>query len=39
VGLDQVNVRVPKSLTGRGEVDIELTVAGRKANTSRVHFR
>ncbi|MBL8208775.1 MAG: hypothetical protein JNM09_31425, partial [Blastocatellia bacterium] len=39
VGLDQVNVRVPKNLAGRGEVDIVLTVAGRRANTIRVHIR
>lgn len=33
VGLDQVNVRLPRSLAGRGEVDIVLTVDGRLANT------
>lgn len=31
-GLDQVNLRLPRSLAGRGEVDVELTVDGVKAN-------
>jgi len=33
VGLDQVNLRVPRSLIGRGEVDITLTIDGKVANT------
>ena len=32
-GVGQVNVRVPRSLTGRGKVDVELTVGGIPANT------
>jgi uncharacterized protein (TIGR03437 family) len=32
-GLDQVNVRVPRSLAGRGAVDVVLTVDGNTANT------
>jgi uncharacterized protein (TIGR03437 family) len=32
-GLDQVNVRVPRSLAGRGAVDVVLTVDGKTANT------
>jgi uncharacterized protein (TIGR03437 family) len=39
VGLDQVNVRVPPSLTGRGEVDLVLTADGVNSNTVRVNFR
>jgi uncharacterized protein (TIGR03437 family) len=39
VGLDQVNVQVPRSLIGRGEVDLVLTVDGQAANTVRVNFR
>lgn len=39
VGLDQVNIRLPRSLTGRGEVDAVLTVAGKAANTVRVTFK
>ncbi len=29
VGLDQVTVRLPRSLAGRGEVDVALTVDGQ----------
>jgi uncharacterized protein (TIGR03437 family) len=32
-GLDQVNVRVPRSLAGRGNVDVVLVVDGKTANT------
>jgi uncharacterized protein (TIGR03437 family) len=35
-GLDQANVRIPRSLIGRGEVEIALTVDGRKANPVRI---
>jgi len=38
-GLDQVNLRVPRSLAGRGEVDIVLTVDGKTANTVKVDIR
>ncbi len=37
-GLDQVNLSVPRALTGRGEVDLVLTVDGSTANTVRVAF-
>ncbi|MGH9846100.1 MAG: hypothetical protein ACREEM_45950, partial [Blastocatellia bacterium] len=39
VGLDQLNVRVPRSLVGRGEVEISLAVGGRAANPVKVSFR
>jgi len=39
VGLDQLNVRVPRSLIGRGEVDVTLMVDGKPANTVRVNIR
>jgi trimeric autotransporter adhesin len=39
VGLDQVNLRVPHSLAGRGQVDIILTVDGKTANAVRVNIR
>jgi uncharacterized protein (TIGR03437 family) len=39
VGLDQVNVRVPRALMGRGEVDLILTVDGKAANVVRIHIR
>ncbi len=39
VGLDQVNVLLPRSLIGRGEVDIVLTVDGQAANTLRLNVK
>lgn len=33
VGLDQINLRVPRSLNGRGDVNVVLTVDGKPANT------
>ena len=39
IGLDQVNVRLPRSLIGRGEVTINLTVDGRAANPVTVSLR
>jgi uncharacterized protein (TIGR03437 family) len=39
VGLDQVNLRLPHSLAGRGEVDVVLIVDGKAANPVKVHFR
>lgn len=39
IGLDQLNVRLPRSLAGRGEVDVILTVDGKTANTVRVAFK
>jgi len=39
VGLDQINVRLSRSLIGRGEVDTGLTVDGQASNTVRVNFR
>ena len=39
VGLDQVNVQIPRSLIGRGEVDLLLTVDGKNTNTVRVNFK
>jgi uncharacterized protein (TIGR03437 family) len=39
VGLDQVNARLSRSLAGRGEVDVVLTVDGKIANTVRIAIR
>ena len=39
VGLDQINLRIPRTLAGRGEVDVVLTVDGKTANTVRVNIR
>jgi uncharacterized protein (TIGR03437 family) len=35
-GLDQVNLRLPRSLAGRGEVDVAVNVDGVPANAVRV---
>ncbi|MCI0388648.1 MAG: hypothetical protein MOB07_07755 [Acidobacteria bacterium] len=39
VGFDQVNVRLPRSLAGRGEVDVTLIVDGKAANKVRLSIR
>ncbi len=39
VGLDQVNVRLPRTLAGRGEVDVAFTADGKAANMVRVNFK
>lgn len=39
VGLDQVNLRIPRSLKGRGEVDVLLIVDNRHANKVRANIK
>lgn len=39
VGLDQVNLLLPRSLAGRGEVEVNLTVQGQRANTLQVKIK
>jgi uncharacterized protein (TIGR03437 family) len=39
IGLDQVNVLLPRVLIGRGDVDVVLTLDGKAANTVRVNIR
>ncbi|MEO6726810.1 MAG: PQQ-dependent sugar dehydrogenase [Blastocatellia bacterium] len=39
VGLDQANVRIPRSLAGRGEVDVVLTVDGQASNAVRISIK
>jgi uncharacterized protein (TIGR03437 family) len=39
IGLDQINVRLQRSLIGRGDVDVNLTVEGRAANRVQVNFK
>ncbi len=39
VGLDQINVRVPKSLAGRGAVNVEISVEGKASNPVRISLR
>jgi uncharacterized protein (TIGR03437 family) len=38
-GLDQVNVRLPRSLATRGEVNVVLSVEGKIANTVTVNIQ
>lgn len=39
VGLDQVNIRIPRSLLVGGEVDLVLTVDGKASNAVRIYVR
>ncbi|MGH9843534.1 MAG: hypothetical protein ACREEM_32755 [Blastocatellia bacterium] len=39
VGLDQVNLQLPRGLAGRGEVDVALTVDGQAANVVRIGIK
>ena len=39
VGLDQLNIKLPRSLAGRQETDVVLMVDGQAANTVRVHLK
>lgn len=39
VGLDQINVKLPRSLAGRKDVDVVVTVAGKTANTVQVSIK
>ena len=39
VGLDQINLRLPRSLAGRGLVDVALTADGMAANTVQLEIR
>ncbi|MGH9843606.1 MAG: hypothetical protein ACREEM_33130 [Blastocatellia bacterium] len=36
-GLDQINLRLPSSLRGRGDVDVLLTLDGKAANLVRIN--
>ncbi len=38
-GLDQLNIRLSRSLIGRGEVDVELTVEGVAANVVKLRMK
>jgi uncharacterized protein (TIGR03437 family) len=38
VGLDQVNAIVPRSLVGRGEIDVVMMVEGKTANTVKINI-
>ncbi len=39
VGLDQLNIRMPRSLIGRGNVDVVVTVEGQTGNTVIVNVK
>ncbi len=39
VGLDQANIMIPRSLVGRGLVDVVFTAAGRTANTVQISVK
>ena len=39
VGLDQVNALIPRSLIGRGDVNVVLTVDGQQANVTTINIR
>ncbi|MBS1812766.1 MAG: DUF3466 family protein [Acidobacteria bacterium] len=39
VGVDQINIAVPRSLVGRGEVEIQLTIDGQTANAVTIHIK
>ncbi len=39
IGLDQLNVELPRSLTGRGDVTVVVTVDGKTANTVGVNIK
>ncbi len=38
-GLDQINILVPRSLAGRGEMEIVMIVDGQQANVTRVNIK
>jgi len=38
-GLDQINVQLPRTLAGKGEVDVDVTIDGKVANTTRVNIK
>lgn len=39
VGLDQVNIRIPTSLAGRGNVNVVLTIDGKSSNSVVINVR
>jgi uncharacterized protein (TIGR03437 family) len=39
VGLDQVNILLPKSLRGTGNANVAITVDGQAANTVAIGFK
>lgn len=39
LGLDQVNIRLPRSLIGAGEADLRLVIGDAMTNSVKIHFR
>ena len=39
VGVDQINLKIPNSLAGKGDVDVTVTVEGKMANIVRVNLK
>jgi uncharacterized protein (TIGR03437 family) len=39
VGLDQVNLRLPRSLAGRGEINVSLVIDGKASNVVRISIK
>ena len=38
-GVDQANIRIPRSLAGRGNVDLVFSVDGKTANTVTINIK
>ena len=39
IGVDQANIRLPRSLAGRGEIEVRLTVDGKSSNAVTLRIR
>jgi len=39
IGVDQLNLRLPRSLMGRGEIDVVLRVEGKTANKVTINIK
>ena len=39
IGVDQINALLPRTLIGRGEVDVATTIDGKAANVVRVAIK
>jgi hypothetical protein len=39
VGVDQINLKLPRKLAGKGEVDVKVVIEGKVANTVRITLR
>ena len=39
IGVDQANLQIPRSLAGRGNVEIAFTVDGKRANAVTINIK